>query len=98
MPSSKSQLPVTCPNCQQRFVTEVYHVLDASSDPALTWDLISGKVNQARCPHCGMAGILGLPFAYHDPEKQLLFIFVPPEARLSAPEQEKLIGRCSSRP
>ena len=91
--STQSQtISVTCPACKGPFVTEVYHVIDVGENPELKWLLLSGKLNTATCPHCDMAGILGMPFAYHDPDKELLFVFTPNETGLPADDQQKLIG------
>jgi len=67
-------------------------VVDVGEDPDLKWKLLSGQLNVATCPQCGMAGILGIPFAYHDPDKELLFVFMPNETGLPADDQQKLIG------
>lgn len=90
--SSARKLSVTCPNCQRPFMADIYHIVDVGRNPELKWQLLAGTLNVARCPHCGMAGILGMPFAYHDPDKELLLIFMPNEAGLSANDQQKLIG------
>jgi len=90
--SSARRLSVTCPNCKRPFMADVYHIVDVGRNPELKWQLLAGNLNVAQCPHCGMAGILGMPFAYHDPEKELLLIFMPNEAGLSSNDQQKLIG------
>lgn len=90
--SSARKLSVTCPNCRRPFMADVYHIVDVGRNPELKWQLLAGSLNVAQCPHCGMAGILGMPFAYHDPDKELLLIFMPNEAGLSSDDQQKLIG------
>jgi hypothetical protein len=93
--SKFQKVPVKCPSCKQPFVAQIYHVVDAATDPGLKYQLLSGKLNTAACPSCGMAGMLGMPFAYHDPDKEILFVFVPTEAGLNANDQQKLIGSLS---
>ena len=85
-------VPVTCPNCQHRFVSPVLTVIDAGKDPEAKALFLSGQVNVAVCPQCGYAGMLNAPLVYHDPEKELLFTYVPPELNLPEPEREKIIG------
>jgi hypothetical protein len=90
---SKSQtIRVTCPSCRQPFTTTIFRIIDAGEDPQLKRQLLSGRVNLAVCPACGMAGLLAVPFAYHDADKQILFVYLPAEAGLSGPDQDKLIG------
>ncbi len=45
-----------------------------------------------QCPHCGYQGNLATPIVYHDPDKELLLTFVPPEIGLPRDEQEKVLG------
>ena len=45
-----------------------------------------------QCPHCGYQGNVATPIVYHDPEKELLLTFVPPEIGLPRDEQERLLG------
>ena len=92
MATRSQTITVNCPACRQPFATETHRVIDVKDTPDLKWQLLSGKVNVAVCTHCGMGGILGMPFAYHDPEKKLLLVFVPNEAGLTANDQQKLIG------
>ena len=92
MATRAQTINVTCPSCRQPFGTQVFSVVDVSDQPALKRQLLAGQLNIATCTHCGMAGILGMPFAYHDPDKELLFVFMPNEAGLAANEQQKMIG------
>jgi len=92
MASRAQTINVTCPSCKQPFVTDIHQIIDVGEEPALKWKLLSGQLNVATCSHCGMAGILGMPFAYHDPDKELLYVFVPGESGLMADDQQKLIG------
>jgi hypothetical protein len=49
-------------------------------------------VNIAQCPHCGFQGSLATPIVYHDPDKELLLTFFPPQVGLQLNEQERVIG------
>lgn len=90
-------VPVTCPNCQHRFVSPVLTVIDAAQDPDAKDLFMSGQANVAVCPKCGYAGVLNTPIVYHDPDKELLFTHVPPELNLPEAEREKIIGDLTSR-
>ena len=92
MPTRSQTISVNCPACKQPFAAEVHHIIDVKENPNLRWKLLGGQLNAAACPHCGVAGILGMPFAYHDPDKELLLIFMPNETGLSANDQQKMIG------
>ncbi len=87
---------VTCPSCNSPFQTPVEQVLDVRADPSAKARLFSGAVNVAACPHCGMQGALGLPFLYHDPDKELALICMPMEAGRSDLERQQAIGKLTS--
>lgn len=86
----KSQ--VSCPKCRQPLVVDVEQLFDVNVDPSAKTRLLSGAANQIRCPYCGYQGSLATPIVYHDPEKELLLTFVPPELGLPRNEQERLVG------
>lgn len=90
-------MPVTCPLCGRRFAAQVWNIIDASKDPAARTKLLQGKINVATCPQCGNAGMLNTPFVYHDPEKELLLCFLPPELNLRGDDQHKLVGDLTNR-
>jgi CpXC protein len=83
---------MTCPNCRQPIVADIEQLFDVGNDPSAKQRLLSGAVNTFQCPNCGFTGNLASPIVYHDPEKELLITFVPPEVGLPRNEQEKLIG------
>lgn len=87
---------ITCPNCQNQFQTPVEQVIDVRADPGAKGRVLNGAVNVAVCPHCGMGGPLGLPFLYHDPEKELAFVFMPMEAGRSDIERQQAIGKLTT--
>lgn len=82
----------TCPRCRQPIVADIQQLFDLSQDPAAKQRLLSGIVNIARCTHCGYEGALATPVVYHDPEKELLLTYFPPELGLPVNEQERQIG------
>ena len=90
-------VPVTCPSCSNRFVSPVLTTIDAGQDPEAKAMFLSGQINVAACPQCGHAGMLSTPLVYHDPNKELLFTYVPAELGLPEIEQQRLIGDLTNR-
>ncbi len=72
-------------------------IIDTSQNPEAKALFLSGQVNIAVCPQCGHGGMLSTPLVYHDPEKELLFTFVPQGAGASQAEGEKIVGELTNR-
>jgi len=87
---------ITCPNCQNQFQTPIEQVIDVRADPGAKGRILNGMVNFAVCPHCRMGGPLSLPFLYHDPEKELAFVYMPMEAGRSDIERQQAIGKLTT--
>jgi len=83
---------VKCPNCRQPVVADIQQKFDLNVDPTAKQQLLSGGFNLINCPHCGYQGNLATPIVYHDPDKELLLTFVPPDLDLPRDEQERVIG------
>ena len=83
---------VSCPNCRQPVVADVDQLFDVNADPSAKQRLLSGAFNLIQCKTCGYQGNLSTILVYHDPEKELLLTFVPPEIGLPRNEQERVIG------
>lgn len=83
---------VNCPACGTAFQTPVEQVLDVRIDPEARQRMLSGAVNVSRCPSCGTAGALNLPFLYHDPEKETALLYLPMEAGKTEMERQQLAG------
>jgi len=81
-----------CPRCRQPVLAEIEQLFDLAVDPRAKQRLLSGITNVVQCPNCGYQGAVSTPIVYHDPEKQLLLTYFPPELGVSANEQERLIG------
>ncbi len=90
-------VPVTCPNCRYRFSAPVMTIIDAGQRPEAKALFLSGQVNVAACPQCGNAGMLNTPLVYHDPDKELLLTYVPPELNLPEVEQQRIVGDLTNR-
>ncbi len=83
---------ITCPRCRTAFTTRVHDIVDVGREPGLKQALLQGQVNVATCPSCGQTGMLVLPFLYHDPDKDLLLIFLPDQLSMKPEERERRIG------
>lgn len=90
-------VPVTCPNCNNRFVSPVLAIIDVTQNPEAKALFLSGQINVAVCPQCGHAGMLSTPLVYHDPEKELFLTFVPSELGLAEMEQQRIVGELTNR-
>ena len=86
------RIQTSCPRCRQPIVAEVQQLFDMTSDPTAKQKLLSPSTNTARCQACGYEGLMSTPVVYHDPEKELLLTFFPPELGLPVNAQEKQIG------
>lgn len=83
---------INCPNCRQPIMADIDQLFDVGQDPTAKQKILSGAFNLAACPNCGFKGMIATPLVYHDPEKELLFTYFPPELSLPVNEQEKIIG------
>jgi Rod binding domain-containing protein len=92
MPFPAMPSQITCPKCKTPFVVEVRTIIDLGQEPELKEELLRGQINLAECPNCGGLGMLSTPLLYHDPGKELLISYVPPELNLNADQQERFIG------
>lgn len=86
------RVQMSCPRCRQPIVADVEQLFDVGADPQAKQRFLSGAANMANCPSCGYQGPLSTPVVYHDPEKELLLTYFPPELGLPLNEQERLIG------
>lgn len=88
---------INCPNCRQPIVADIDQLFDVNVDPTAKQKLLSGSFNLIQCPHCGYQGQAATPIVYHDPEKELLLTYIPPEINLPRDEQERVIGSLINR-
>lgn len=82
----------SCPRCKQPVIAEIEQLFDLGVDPQAKQRFLSGQFNLIQCKSCGYVGNLSTPLVYHDPSKELLLTFFPPELGLPLNEQERLIG------
>ncbi|MBP1702409.1 MAG: hypothetical protein H6Q38_1516 [Chloroflexi bacterium] len=83
---------ISCPNCRQPVVAEIDQLIDVGQDPSAKQRLLSGAFNLIQCPTCGYQGSAATVLVYHDPAKELLLTYVPPEMGLPMSEQERMLG------
>ncbi len=81
-----------CPRCKQPIIADIQMLFDQNTDPTAKQKLLSHTTNIAHCPSCGYEGMISSPIVYHDPSKELLLTYFPPEFGLPINEQEKQIG------
>ncbi len=87
-----AQSQVSCPNCRKPVIADIEQLFDTGIDPQNKQRILSGQFNLIQCPSCGYQGMLPVPIVYHDPEKELLLTYFPPELGLPVNEQEKRLG------
>jgi uncharacterized protein YutE (UPF0331/DUF86 family) len=83
---------INCPNCRQPLMADIDQLFDVGQDPTAKQKILSGAFNIASCPNCGFKGMIATPLVYHDPNKELLLTYFPPELALPINEQERVIG------
>ena len=92
-----AQTTTPCPRCGGQMIADVQQIFDTGVDPLDKERLLRGAANIAICPSCGYQSQIAMPIVYHDPEKELLLTYFPPEMNLPLPEQEKILGPLISR-
>lgn len=83
---------INCPNCRQPIMADIDQLFDVGQDPTAKQKILSGAFNLASCSNCGFKGMIATPLVYHDPNKDLLLTYFPPELALPINEQERIIG------
>jgi uncharacterized protein YutE (UPF0331/DUF86 family) len=73
-------------------MADIDQLFDVGQDPTAKQKILSGAFNLASCPNCGFKGMIATPLVYHDPSKELLLTYFPPELSLPINEQERIIG------
>jgi len=83
---------ITCPQCQNRIHAKVEQLMDVASDPSVKQRLLSRNFNIIECPLCSFHGMASVPLIYHDPAKETLLTFTPPELNLTLDQKESMLG------
>ncbi len=88
---------ISCPHCGARFPAVVEQIVDVGLDPQAKERLLAGRINMITCPNCGHTVAVETPLVYHDPQKELLILYVPMQLDISTEEREHLIGELTRR-
>ncbi len=83
---------ITCPRCRTTFSGIIEQIIDVGQDPQAKQRFLSGQINTLVCPNCGNPVAIGTPLVYHDPNKELLIVYVPMELNISQQERERVTG------
>lgn len=83
---------ISCPQCRQPVAADISRLFDVAENPQAKQTLLSGAYNLIQCPNCGYRGQAPTPIVYHDPDKELLLTFFPPELNVPVNQQEQMIG------
>ncbi|MEE4194337.1 MAG: CpXC domain-containing protein [Anaerolineae bacterium] len=86
------QRQISCPQCGQPAIAQIDQLIDIGQEPELKNALLNGQTNVAICQSCGYQGNVPTPIVYHDPGKELLLTYFPPEMNVPLNQQEQIIG------
>lgn len=87
-----AKIQTKCPRCNQPILADVEQLFDLNKDLRAKQRFLSGTANMVRCQNCAYEGPVHVPIVYHDPEKELLLTYFPPELGVPLNEQERQIG------
>lgn len=87
-----AKIQTKCPRCNQPILADVEQLFDLNKDLRAKQRFLSGTANMVRCQSCAYEGPVHVPIVYHDPEKELLLTYFPPELGVPLNEQERQIG------
>ena len=68
---------VTCPKCSKSSSAHIYISINATNDPQFREDLLSGKLLDFTCPHCGRKGRCAYPLLYNDMRRRFMIYLIP---------------------
>lgn len=83
---------IRCPSCGTTYAVPLFSIIDLGVNPELKGPLLSGQVNVAACPNCGVGGPLSAPLLVHEPNHQFLGVFAPSQGGKIDVQQQKAIG------
>lgn len=75
--SSKHTEQLTCPACSRLQEFAVWDTVEASEDPQLKEQLLSGQLLRMTCAKCGTATDVSYRLLYHDRDYRLLLWLIP---------------------
>ena len=66
-----------CPKCSKTTSAHLYISINATNDPGFREDLLSGKLLEFTCPHCGYQGRYTYPLLYNDMKRRFMVYLIP---------------------
>ena len=84
---------VNCPRCNAPIAVDIQQVIDTARNPEVKYTFLNGQLNMFACQTCGLTGQMTTPLLFHDPEHEMLMVYVPLELQLAHTEQQRLIGQ-----
>ena len=66
-----------CPSCHQPATYRQWDSINADLDPELRKEILSGKIYNWNCPHCGRLYKVLSPTLYHDMKRKFMIYFDP---------------------
>ena len=92
----QQQVPVRCFACGTSFHAEARRIIDVGEHPGLTTLFLTDQLNVAVCPTCGTEFPLAVPIVYHDPDREFLGVYIPPEAEVTELQQHQQVGELTN--
>lgn len=86
--SFAQSVALPCGNCGQRFMAEIWLIVDTAERPDLVDRIRAETIHTSRCPHCGTDQAIDAPLLLHDGQAQAL-IFAAQEAASAEQNQER---------
>ena len=77
--------------CGETFDADVFRSANETLQPKLKEEIVAGRFNQVRCPHCGRETHADVPFLYHDMNAgRMIWVYPEGSADQSEAIREKL--------
>ncbi|MDD3807207.1 MAG: CpXC domain-containing protein [Candidatus Marinimicrobia bacterium] len=77
---AKTTLLLACPKCGSESPYDVWQSINASKEPHIRKVLLEGNINIFECPKCGTKSFIPTSLLYHDPDRQIIAQYYPPES------------------
>ena len=92
----QQQVPVRCFACGTSFNAEAQRIIDVGEHSGLKMLFLTDQLNVAVCPTCGTEFPLAVPIVYHDPDREFLGVYIPPEAEVTELQQHQQVGELTN--
>ena len=78
--SETERIKISCPECNEKQATQVWHSLNPCLDPGDKELLFMGKINLFSCEKCSYKAFIPIDFIYHDTAQQYCVQFYSPHS------------------